>query len=159
MVQFVAFLGALVFNVLARRIGAKESIVVALVIWSAVILSIYFAVRTERGFFVMAAVVALVMGGTQALSRSLFSQMIPQGREAEYFSLYEISDKGSSWLAPMIFGIALQSTGNYRLSILSLLAFFIGGLLVLLKVDPRRAALEAGDTLRTAHAFRSHSNS
>jgi UMF1 family MFS transporter len=158
MVQFVAFGGALAFNVLAKRIGAKPSILVALVIWCGVITSIYFTVRSERGFFIMAAVVALVMGGTQALSRSLFSQMIPQGREAEYFSLYEISDKGSSWMAPMIFGLALQWTGNYRVSILSLLAFFVAGLIVLLRVDPRRAALEAGDKLETGHAFPSHSN-
>ena len=158
MVQFVAFGGALAFNVLAKRIGAKPSILVALVIWCGVITSIYFTVRSERGFFIMAAVVALVMGGTQALSRSLFSQMIPQGREAEYFSLYEISDKGSSWMAPMIFGLALQWTGNYRVSILSLLAFFVAGLFVLLRVDPRRAALEAGDKLETGHAFPSHSN-
>jgi UMF1 family MFS transporter len=143
MVQFVAFAGALAFNVVAQQIGAKPAIVVSLLIWSGVIISIYFTVRGERGFFIMAAVVALVMGGTQALSRSLFSQMIPKGREAEYFSLYEISDKGTSWMAPLIFGLALQWTGNYRISILSLLAFFIAGLLVLLRVDPRRAAAEA----------------
>jgi UMF1 family MFS transporter len=91
----------------------------------------------------MSATVALVMGGTQALSRSLFSQMIPPGREAEYFSLYEISDKGTSWLAPLIFGLALQVTGNYRIAILSLLVFFISGLLTLMTVNPARAAAEA----------------
>jgi MFS transporter, UMF1 family len=159
MVQFVAFGGALAFNVLAKRIGAKPSIAVALLIWSGVILSIYFTVRSERGFFLMAAVVALVMGGTQALSRSLFSQMIPEGREAEYFSLYEIGDKGTSWMAPLIFGLALQWTGNYRLSILSLLAFFLAGLTVLLRVDPLRAASEAKDTLKTGHAIRSYPHS
>lgn len=148
MVQFLAFGGALLFNVLARRIGAKPSIMVALLIWSGVILSIYFSVRGERGFFIMAAVVALVMGGTQALSRSLFSQMIPPGREAEYFSLYEISDKGTSWLAPLIFGLALQWTGNYRISILSLVAFFLAGLFVLLRVNPKLAAAEAKQQVR-----------
>jgi UMF1 family MFS transporter len=61
----------------------------------------------------MAGVIAIVLGGTQALSRSLFSQMIPKGKEAEYFSLYEISDKGTSWLAPLFFGLALQFTGSY----------------------------------------------
>jgi UMF1 family MFS transporter len=124
----------------------------SLVIWAGVILSIYLAVRDERGFFIMAAIVALVMGGTQALSRSLFSQMIPKGREAEYFSLYEISDKGTSWMAPLIFGLALQWTGNYRISILSLLVFFIAGLLVLLRVDPERAALEAAGQSRVTPA-------
>jgi UMF1 family MFS transporter len=147
MVQFMAFGGALAFNVVAQQIGAKPAIVVSLLIWCGVIVSIYFAVRGERGFFMMAAVVALVMGGTQALSRSLFSQMIPKGREAEYFSLYEISDKGTSWLAPLIFGLALQWTGNYRISILTLLAFFIAGVLVLLRVQPGRAAAEAAGTV------------
>lgn len=146
MVQFMAFGGALLFNVLAKRIGAQPAIAVCLVIWSCVILAIYLSVRTERGFFVMAAVVALVMGGTQALSRSLFSLMIPPGREAEYFGLYEISDKGSSWLAPLIFGLALQWTGNYRISILSLLVFFIAGLLILLRVNVGKAAAEAAGT-------------
>ena len=100
----------------------------------------------------MAAVVALVMGGTQALSRALFSQMIPKGREAEYFGVYEISDKGTSWLAPLFFGLALQFTGNYRLAILRLLAFFLGGLFVLLSVNTARAAQEAAKpaTLKTA---------
>jgi UMF1 family MFS transporter len=145
MVQFLAFVGALVFNLVSRKIGAKQAIVVSLMIWTGVILAIYVTVRTTAEFFVMAAVVAVVLGGTQALSRSLFSQMIPAGREGEYFSLYEISDKGTSWLAPLIFGLALQFTGSYRTAILSLLVFFIAGLVVLLRVDVGRAAREAGN--------------
>jgi UMF1 family MFS transporter len=143
MVQFVAFAGALVFNGVAKLIGTKPAIVVALLIWIGVVLAIYLVVRTTAHFFITAAVVAVVMGGTQALSRSLFSQMIPKGREGEYFGVYEISDKGTSWLAPLIFGLALQFTSSYRLAILSLLAFFVAGLLVLLRVHPARAAREA----------------
>ena len=143
MVQFLAFAGALLFNLIAKRIGTKQAIVLSLLIWSAVIAAIYVTVRTTVEFFIMAAAVALVLGGTQALSRSLFSQMIPKGREGEYFSLYEISDKGTSWLAPLIFGLALQFTGSYRLAILSLLVFFIAGLVILLRVDVDRAAREA----------------
>jgi UMF1 family MFS transporter len=85
------------------------------------------------------------MGGTQALSRSLFSLMIPRGKEAEYFSIYEITDKGTSWLAPLIFGLALQFTKSYRLAILSLVVFFVLGLAVFTRVDVRRAATEAGN--------------
>jgi UMF1 family MFS transporter len=99
----------------------------------------------------MAAIVAVVLGGTQALSRSLFSQMIPKGREAEYFSLYEISDKGTSWLAPLIFALALQFTGSYRIAILSLLVFFIAGLLVLLRVDPKGGALAVAEASPDLH--------
>jgi UMF1 family MFS transporter len=145
MVQFLAFAGALLFNVIAGRLGAKGAIVLSLLIWSSVILAIYVTVRTTAEFFVMAAVVAIVLGGTQALSRSLFSQMIPKGREGEYFSLYEISDKGTSWMAPLIFGLALQFTGSYRTAILSLLVFFVAGLRILLRVDVGRASREAGN--------------
>jgi MFS transporter, UMF1 family len=145
MVQFLAFVGALLFNVISSKLGTKRTIALSLLIWTGVILAIYVTVRTTAEFFVMAAVVAIVLGGTQALSRSLFSQMIPKGREGEYFSLYEISDKGTSWLAPLIFGLALQFTGSYRTAILSLLVFFIAGLLILLRVDVKRAARESGN--------------
>jgi UMF1 family MFS transporter len=143
MVQFVAFAGALAFNLVAKAIGTKPAIAVSLLIWTAALVAIYVSVRTTAHFFIMAAVIALVLGGTQALSRSLFSQMIPKGREAEYFGLYEITDKGTSWLAPLMFGLALQFTGNYRLAILSLAAFFALGLIILARVDVPRAIREA----------------
>jgi UMF1 family MFS transporter len=149
MVQFMAVGGALLFGRLAEAIGTKPAIIASLLIWTATIVAIFFWVRTPGHFFVMAAVVAIVLGGTQALSRSLFSQMIPKGREAEYFSLYEISDKGTSWLAPLIFALALQFTGSYRIAILSLLVFFIAGLAVLLRVNPARGALAVAED-RTA---------
>ena len=145
MVQFVAFFGAVCFNWIAQAVGAKRSVMIALVIWTSVIISIYGWVKTTAHFFVMAAIVGMVMGGSQALSRSLYSLMIPKGKEAEYFSLYEISDKGTSWLAPLIFGLALQFTRSYRLAILSLIVFFVLGLLVLANVNVRRAAVEAGN--------------
>jgi UMF1 family MFS transporter len=143
MVQFLAFFGSFLFDWIARVIGAKQAVIVSLLIWSGVLVSLYVSVRTEKQFFIVAAVVALVLGGTQALSRSLFSLMIPKGREAEYYGLYEISDKGTSWLCPLLFGLALQFTGSYRLSILSLITFFLGGLLVLVTVDVREATAEA----------------
>jgi UMF1 family MFS transporter len=83
-------------------------------------------------------VVAIVMGGSQALSRSLYAQMVPKSREAEYFSIYEISDKGTSWMCPLLFGLALQFTKSYRIAILSLIVFFFAGLLVLLRVNVER---------------------
>jgi UMF1 family MFS transporter len=135
MVQFVGFFGAIGFNWLAATISAKRAVLVSLVIWTATLIYIYAAVRTTLEFFLMAAVVGLVMGGSQALSRSLYAQLVPKGREAEYFSLYEISDKGTSWLCPLLFGLALQFTKSYRIAILSLIIFFILGMLVLLRVD------------------------
>ena len=144
MVQFVAFFGNLLFDRLANLLGAKTAIIASLLIWTGVLVAMYVSVRTRAQFFIAAAVVAVVLGGTQALSRSLFAQMIPKGREGEYFSVYEISDKGTSWLCPLLFGLALQFTGSYRLAILSLVTFFIGGLALLTTVNVRRAEIEAG---------------
>jgi UMF1 family MFS transporter len=127
----------------AAATGAKRAVMLALVLWTATLVAVYFSVRTTAQFFALAAVVALIMGGTQALSRSLYSLMIPRSKEAEYFSLYEVSDKGTSWLAPLLFGLALQFTHSYRLAILSLIVFFVSGLAVLARVDVARAAREA----------------
>jgi len=143
MVQFVAFFGNLLFDRVAKWMGAKAAIIVSLLIWTGVLIAMYVSVRTRAQFFIAAAVVAIVLGGTQALSRSLFAQMIPKSREGEYYSVYEISDKGTSWLCPLLFGLALQFTGSYRLAILSLVTFFVGGLAVLATVNVRRAAMEA----------------
>jgi UMF1 family MFS transporter len=144
MVQFVAFAGAIGFKYVAGFMGAKRAVMLSLVVWSGVLIAMYAWVNTTAQFFVMAAVVAVVLGGSQALSRSLFAQMIPKGRDCEYFGLYEISDKGTSWLCPLLFGLALQFTKSYRVAILSLILFFILGLVILSRVDVRRAAIEAG---------------
>ncbi|MBI1896188.1 MAG: MFS transporter [Acidobacteria bacterium] len=150
MVQFVAFGGALAFNQVSRVLGTKPAVITGLLIWTATLVGIYSSVRTTAHFFIAAAVIGVVLGGTQALSRSLFSQMIPKGREAEYFSLYEISDKGTSWLAPLFFGLALQFTGSYRLAILSLIVFFLAGLIVLVRLDVQRGSAEAARAAQAA---------
>jgi MFS transporter, UMF1 family len=138
MVQFVAFFGSMGFNWLASIINAKRAVVVSLVIWTGVLLYIYLAVKTTLEFFILAAIVAIVMGGSQALSRSLYAQLVPKAKEAEYYSIYEVSDKGTSWLCPILFGLAMQFTHSYRAAILSLIVFFAAGLLVLLRVDMRQ---------------------
>jgi len=145
MVQFVAFFGALAFSSVARLIGSKQTIMVSLLIWAGALIYAYAWLETEGQFFAMGAVIALVLGGTQALSRSVFSLMIPRGHEAEYFSLYEISERGTSWLAPLLFGLALQYTDSYRIAIVSLIVFFLLGLVLLIRVDVRRAALAVGN--------------
>lgn len=146
MVQFVAFFGALGFGWLAGKIGAKRAILYSLVIWTGVTIYAYAWLANITQYFVLAAVIGLVLGGSQAISRSLFSQMIPPGQEAEYFSLYEISERGTSWLGTLTFGLALQMTGSYRVAILSVAAFFIAGLVILPFVNVRRAIVEAGNT-------------
>lgn len=142
MVQFVAFAGAMAFQRVAEKLGAYRTVMASLFVWTALMCGVFF-IKTSGDFFIAAALVALIMGGTQALSRSLFSVMIPKGKEAEYFSLYEISDKGTSWLAPLIFGLALQFTGSYQWAVVSLILFFVAGIVVLGKVNVRRGMEEA----------------
>jgi UMF1 family MFS transporter len=145
MVQFIAFFGALGFGYLARGIGAKRAVSISLVIWLGVTVYTYAFLQTVTQFFILGGVIAIVLGGSQALSRSLFSLMIPNGQEAEYFSLYEISERGTSWMGPLIFALALQFSGSYRLAILSIAIFFALGLFILARVDVRRAIVEAGN--------------
>lgn len=145
MVQFAAFFGALLFNWVAKVVGNKRAIMISLVIWTSVLVYAYALLQTKLQFFVLGAVIAIVLGGSQALSRSVYSLMIPKGQEAEYFSLYEVSDKGTSWLAPFIFGLTLQFTASYRLAILSLVVFFVAGFALLAKVNVQKAAIEAAN--------------
>jgi UMF1 family MFS transporter len=143
LVQFVAFFGSLFFNWLAKKLGAQRAVMLSLVIWIGALFYIYGFLYTATQFYWLGAMIALVLGGSQALSRSLFAQMIPPGHEAEYFSFYEITDKGASWLGPLLFGLAYQFTGQYRLAILSLLVLFIGGLWWLSRVNLSQASAEA----------------
>jgi UMF1 family MFS transporter len=142
MIQFMAFFGALFWGKLASWIGAKQSIIVSLVIWAGVVIYAYGGLygdsRTIQ-FFVLGAFIALVMGGSQAISRSLFAQMIPAGKEAEFYSFYEVSERGTSWTGPLIFGLANQLFGSLRIGILSLIFYFIAGLIVLPMVNVRKA--------------------
>jgi UMF1 family MFS transporter len=129
--QFVGIFGAVSFSKLANAITAKRAIAVALVIWTGLLLYAYFFVHTVTEFYIMGGIAGLVMGGSQALSRSTFARLVPKGEEAEYFSIYEVGDKGTSWLGPLAFGLALQMTGSYRIALVSLIIFFVAGLAVL----------------------------
>ncbi|WP_084958373.1 MFS transporter [Thermoactinospora rubra] len=146
MVQLVAFFGALLLGRLARSYGAKRVVLAALVAWTAVVSVAYFLPRGSAvAFFAMGFAIAIVMGGTQALSRSLFSHVIPKGKEAEYYSLYEISDKGSTFLGSYTLSLALQLTNSYRLAIVSLIAFFVLGGVLLALVNMPKAIRAAGN--------------
>ncbi|MFF5205742.1 MFS transporter [Streptosporangium sp. NPDC000396] len=146
MVQFVAFGGALLLGRLAASYGAKRVVMAALVAWTAVVGVAYFLPRgSALPFFALGFAIAIVMGGTQALSRSLFSHVIPAGKEAEYYSLYEISDKGSTFLGSFTLGLALQLTDSYRLGIVSLVIFFVVGFALLAAVNLPKAIRAAGN--------------
>jgi UMF1 family MFS transporter len=146
MIQFVAFFGALIWGRLAGRIGAKRSIVFSLFIWAGVVIYAYGGMYGETRlaqFFVLGGFIALVMGGSQAISRSLFAQMIPAGREAEFYAFYEVSERGTSWIGPLIFGLVNQVFGSLRPAILSLIFFFVAGLIVLPMVNTSKAIADA----------------
>ena len=142
MIQFVAFGGALFWGKLAKWVGAKQSIIVSLVIWSGVVIFAYGGMQGESRvteFIILGALIAIVLGGSQAISRSLFAQMIPKGKEAEYYSFYEVSERGTSWTGPLIFGLANQMFGSLRYGILALIFYFIAGLIVLPLVNVNKA--------------------
>ncbi|MEU1121422.1 MULTISPECIES: MFS transporter [unclassified Streptomyces] len=146
LVQLLAVAGALAMGRLARTYGARRVVLGSLVAWTVTIGAGYFLpAGAPAWFFVLAAGIGLVLGGTQALSRSLFSHMVPSGKEAEYFSAYEISDRGMAWLGPLIFGLTYQLTGSYRDAIVSLVVFFLVGFILLLRVPVRRAVRDAGN--------------
>jgi UMF1 family MFS transporter len=146
-VQLVAFLGALLLGWIANRVGAWKTVLGSLVAWTVIVV---LAFRVPAGsptlFMLLGAGIGVVLGGSQALSRSLFSQLIPGGREAEYFGFYAISDKGTSWLGPLVFGLVYQMTTSYRAGIVSLVVFFVLGFFLLLAVPVRRAIVAAGNT-------------
>jgi MFS transporter, UMF1 family len=155
MIQVVAFAGAHLCARLAERIGAKRVVAGTLCVWSAVVVLAFAGLRSRQvvtafgierrqlEFFLLSALAGIVLGGSQAISRSLFSRMVPKGREAEFFSFYEISERGTSWLGPLLFGLANQLFGSLRFGILSLIVLFLAGLAVLTGVDVRAGMEEA----------------
>jgi UMF1 family MFS transporter len=121
------------------------------VVWTVVVTIAYFLPTADQSskaslyFMLLGLLLGIVLGGSQALSRSLFSQLIPHGREGEYFGLYEISDKGTSWLGPALFGIVFSATASYQYAIISLIVFFAIGFVALLLIPMRQAIVSAGN--------------
>lgn len=148
-VQFVAFGGALLAARIAGTLGTKRTIIATLVGWCAVVLYAYF-MHTSAEYFVLALVVGLVLGGSQALGRSLYSSMIPAEASAEFFGFYSVFNKFSSIWGPVLFGFIRHTTGSSRNAIVSLIAFFIVGIVLLSFVDTRKAR-EASAQWAEAH--------
>ena len=144
MIQFVGFAGSIAFGWIAGAVGAKRALVVSLAVWCAAIVYSYGVLQTRAQAWGVSAVIALVLGGSQALSRSLFSCMIPPGREAAFFSLYEVANSGTSWIGPFLFGVVVSATNSCRQALLSLIPLLVAGAATLLATDTRRAIREAG---------------
>jgi UMF1 family MFS transporter len=151
MIQFVAFGGALFFGRWAARYGAYRCLLYGTFAWMVIVfLAMFLPARNVTLFLAIGVAIALVMGGTQALSRSFFSLLIPRGREGEYFALYNACERGTSWFGTLLFGLVFQLSGSYRPAIVSLLVFFVLGAFFLLRLDPRRGIQEAGNALPAA---------
>jgi UMF1 family MFS transporter len=142
MIQFVAMPGALLFSRLAGRFNTKRAVLASLLLFTAI--TVYASImRSAVEFWVLGFAVAIVLGGSQALSRSLFSSMVPKQRSAEFFGFYAISSKFASILGPLIFALLIDMTGSNRLAILALALFFVVGIVLLLGVDVEKGRLQA----------------
>jgi len=138
--QIIGIPCAFAFGRIADRIGAKHAILLGLCVYMGISIGGFFMCSPIH-FWILAGLVGLVQGGTQALSRSLYASMIPKNRSAEFFSFYNISGKFAGIIGPAVFGLVGQLTQNSRLGILSLLFFFVAGVLLLTKVKPEQAPL------------------
>jgi UMF1 family MFS transporter len=146
LVQFVAVGGAIVFGRAAGKYGAKRVILVGLVIWMGIVTAALVLPDEQLvPFLLLGVAIGIVLGGTQALSRSYFSLLIPRGKEAEYFSFYHAMERGTSWFGTLVFGLVYQFTDSYRPAIFALVAFFVLGGALLLRVDTQRGIRDAGN--------------
>lgn len=143
--QISALIGALLFERIARKIGAKQTIILSLAVWCGIVIYAYGFLSNTFQAWIMAVFIGMVLGSSQALSRSLYSQMIPKDRESSFFGLYEISEKGTSWMGQLLFVIIVGQTGSYRHAILGLIVFFVVGSVILLFTDTAKAIHEAGN--------------
>ncbi|HEX7738444.1 MAG TPA: MFS transporter [Marmoricola sp.] len=151
LIQFVAWGGALYFGRLAGRFGAYKAILWGTYAWMAiVVIAMVLPAHNAPIFFALAVAIGIILGGTQALSRSFFSLLIPRGREGEYFALYNACERGTSWFGTLLFGLVFQVTDSYRPAILALIVFFVLGAVFLLRLDPARGIREAGNAVPEA---------
>lgn len=138
LVQIVGIFGALLFSRIAALTGTKRAVMVSLVVWSAVVIYAYF-IQTALQYFILGGVVGLVLGGSQAISRSFYASMIPQDSPAEFFGFYSVVNKFSAVWGPFIFALIRHWTGSSRHALLTIIVFFILGIALLSMVDEEQA--------------------
>lgn len=132
--QFVGIPCSFGFGRLATWIGTRAAILVGLFVYTAISIGAYF-MTTAAHFYILALMVGLVQGGTQALSRSLYASMVPKSQSAEFFGFFSASSKFAGIIGPLLFGLVSQGTGDSRISILSIALFFVSGAVLLTFVD------------------------
>jgi UMF1 family MFS transporter len=153
LVQFLGIPFAFLFGGLADYIGAKKGIYIGLAVYTLVAIGGAFMSQAWH-FWLLAAAVATVQGGTQALSRSLFSTLVPPSKSSEFFGFYSISSKFAGIFGPLAFGLVTSLTGSSRLSLGALFVFFAGGMLLLWFVDVEEGRKVANDAQAAIDADR-----
>jgi UMF1 family MFS transporter len=134
MVQFIGIPFTVLFGRLPKRLGTKKSILLALSIYTIIAILGYFMQKPAH-FWLLAFLVSMVQGGTQALSRSMYASMAPASKSGEFFGFYNVSSKFAGIIGPTLFGVVGQLTGTSRLSIISIIIFFLAGAGILAKVN------------------------
>lgn len=142
MVQFVAAPFAILFGKLSKVLGIKKAITLSLLVYTGIAIIGYFMTR-EWHFILLGFGVAMVQGGSQALSRSLVGQLMPKSKSAEFYGFYSVSEKFNTVIGPILFSVINQLTGNSKLAIISLVIFFVAGIIMLSKVNIERGVKEA----------------
>lgn len=150
LVQFIAMPGAILVGWLSDRFGRKRTLILCLLMWIVLLTSAWF-VHSKLAFWMLAAGVALVLGGTQSVSRAIMSMLVPQGQEARYFGFFNLSGKATSFFGTFFFGLIVALTGSARLAIVNLLVFFIIGLWLITRINLQRGIVERAQAVVDAH--------
>lgn len=145
LVQLIAIPGAVVFSWCSKRLGNLKTLLVALVIWALICIVAYSFVHTVIDFYIAAAAIGFIMGGTQSLARSTYSKLLPETKDtASFFSFYDVTEKLGLIIGLLSFGYIEGAFGSMRTSILALIVFFVVGLLLLLRVPRKEVLTENG---------------
>ena len=141
MVQFLAVPGAIAVGWLADRIGRKETLIGCLLVWIGLLLSAWF-IHSKAAYWWMAVGVAMVLGGTQSVSRAIMGVLTPKEQAAKFFGFFNLSGKATSFMGTFVFGLTIAMTGSSRIAVVVMLVFFVVGLAVLLRVKlPQRSTV------------------
>jgi UMF1 family MFS transporter len=140
LVQFVGLPCSFLFGAIAQFLGTKPAILLTLTVYTIISIFGYF-MQTALHFYLLAILIGLVQGGSQALSRSLFASLIPRARSAQYFAFFSICEKFAGLFGPAIFAGMVMMTGSSRYALLSVIAFFVGGGALLARVNVREGRL------------------